>query len=77
MSSRINTLKKLFEARRSVTGTVAKVDEKGYHVVTDKGVQVCNNLTATGFKVGDSVRVVEGGIIGGIVSEDSLPTYQV
>lgn len=77
MSSRIKTLKQFFEVKRSVTGSVVKVDERGYHVATDKGVKVCNNLTATGFRLGDSVRVVEGGIIGGIAAEETLPTYRV
>ncbi len=77
MSARIKALKKLFEVRRSVTGSLLKVDERGYHVATDKGVQVCQNVTATNFKNGDSVRVVEGAIIGGIISESSLPVFQV
>ncbi len=77
MSARIKALKKLFEVRRSVTGSLLKVDERGYHVMTDKGLQVCQNVTATNFKNGDSVRVVEGAIIGGVVSEGSLPTFQV
>lgn len=77
MSARIAALKKLFEVRRSTTGSLIKVDERGYHVMTDKGVQVCRNVTATGFKAGDSVRVVEGAIIGGITAESSLPIFQV
>ncbi len=77
MSARIQNLNKLFKVRRSVTGSVVKINEQGYHVATDKGVQVCRNLTATGFRVGDSVRVVEGALIGGVLSESSLPTYQV
>lgn len=77
MSSRIKELQRLFEVRRSVVGSVVKVDERGYHVATDKGVQVCNNLTATGFRAGDTVRIVEGGIVGGTIDESRLPTYQV
>lgn len=77
MSSRIKALQQLFEVKRSVVGNVVKVDERGYHVATDKGMQVCNNLTATGFKIGDKVRIVEGGIIGGTLDESQLPTYQV
>lgn len=77
MSAKINTLKRLFEVRRSITGSVVKINEQGYHVATDQGTQICRNLTATGFRVGDSVRVVEGAILGGVVSESSLPTFQV
>ena len=77
MSAKITALKRLFETRRSVTGSVVKINEQGYHVATDQGTQVCRNLTATGFKVGDSVRMVEGAIIGGVVSESSLPVFEV
>lgn len=77
MSARIAALKKILAVRRSVTGSVVKVNEQGYHVATDTGVQVCRNLTATGFREGDSVRVVENAIIGGVVSENSLPTFRV
>ena len=77
MSARIQALKRMFEVRRSTTGSLIKVDERGYHVMTDRGVQVCSNATATGFREGDSVRVVEGAIIGGVVSESSLPTFRV
>lgn len=77
MSARIKALQKLFNIRRSVTGSLIKIDEKGYHVMTDKGVQVCNNVTATAFRLGDSVRVVEGAIVGGIASENTLPTFEV
>jgi hypothetical protein len=77
MSARIKALKRLFEVRRSVTGSLVKVDERGYHVMTDSGMRVCSNVTATAFRVGDSVRVVEGAIIGGVVAESSLPTFMV
>ena len=77
MAARIQALKNLFKVRRSVTGTIVKINEQGYHVSTDKGVQICHNLTATAFHAGDSVRVVEGGIIGGITSESRLPTFLV
>lgn len=77
MTARIKALQKLFNTRRSITGSLIKVDEKGYHVMTDKGVQVCNNVTATAFRNGDSVRVVEGAIVGGIISESALPVFQV
>lgn len=77
MSARIQALKGLFKIRRSVTGSIVKVNEQGYHVSTDEGVQVCRNLTATAFHIGDSVRLVEGAIVGGIVSEGRLPTFQV
>ena len=77
MSARIQALKGLFKIRRSITGAIVKVNEQGYHVATDEGVQVCRNLTATAFHAGDSVRIVEGAIIGGVVSEGKLPTFQV
>jgi Fe2+ transport system protein FeoA len=77
MSARIKALKKLFEVRRSVTGSLVKVDERGYHVMTDKGMQICQNVTATGFHEGDSVRVVEGAIVGGVIAESTLPTFRV
>ena len=44
MSARIQALKNLFKVRRSVTGTIVKINEQGYHVSTDKGVQICHNL---------------------------------
>ena len=77
MSARIQALKNIFKVRRSVTGSVVKINEQGYHVATDSGVVVCRNVTATAFHVGDSVRTVEGVIVGGVMSESSLPTFQV
>ena len=77
MTARIQALKNLFKVRRSVTGSIVKINEQGYHVATDKGVQVCRNLTATAFHPGDSVRLVEGAVIGGIMSEGKLPTFMV
>lgn len=77
MSARIAALQNLFAQRRSLTGTVVKVNEQGYHVATDSGTKVCRNLTATAFHTGDSVRVVEGAIVGGVVGESSLPIFQV
>lgn len=56
---------------------MVKINEQGYHVATDSGVVVCRNVTATAFHVGDSVRTVEGVIVGGVMAESSLPTFQV
>jgi len=77
MSARIDAFKRLFAVRASITGSVVKINEQGYHVATETGTLICQNLTATNFKVSDSVRIVEGGIVGGRIAESSLPTFQV
>lgn len=77
MSAYIKALQKLLTVRSAEDGSIVKMEGDKYYVSTDRGIRVCSNSTATKFMTGDTVRVSEGVIVGGVIAESSLPTFSV
>lgn len=77
MSALIKSLQSVLSPRLAVSGKIIREEGGRYHVATPKGVRVCSNGTNTAFKIGDTVRLVDTAIVGGVPNEDDLPVFSV
>lgn len=77
MSALITALNRILVQKLELSGKITRIEGDKYYVALPKGVAVCSNATATAFTLGDMVRVSDKTITGGVVSESSLPVFQV
>lgn len=77
MSALITELNRVLAPRFNLSGRITRIEGSKYYVALPKGVVVCGNATSTAFNIGDVVRVSDRTITGGVISESSLPVFQV